>query len=95
MRLACTAVAPVLTAKHQKPTFEVTEVIANSGVHAVFAKTSMRKFALRLVGDNFTGTVAGLVKVLISFCQCVGAINRFPRIRWPSMFIRFSNAALA
>ena len=52
VRLACTAVAPVLTAKNQKPTFEVTEVIANSGVHAVFAKTSQRKFALRAISEE-------------------------------------------
>ena len=31
---------------------EVTEVIANSGVHAVFAKTSQRKFALRAISEE-------------------------------------------
>lgn len=34
-------------------------------------------------------TAAALAKVLISYCQCIGALNRISGVRWPVDFLRF------
>ena len=32
---------------------------------------------------------SGLAKVLLSYTQCIGALNRFSLVRWPRLFIEF------
>ena len=32
---------------------------------------------------------SGLAKVLLSYTQCIGALNRFGLVRWPKLFIEF------
>ena len=34
-------------------------------------------------------TVAALAKILLTYCQCLGALNRVPGVRWPDVFLRF------
>ena len=37
-------------------------------------------------------TAAALAKLLISYCQCIGALNRISGIHWPNDFLRFMKA---
>ena len=37
-------------------------------------------------------TAAALAKVLISYCQCIGALNRISGVRWPDEFLQFMEA---
>jgi hypothetical protein len=30
-----------------------------------------------------------LVQVCLAYTQCIGAVSRFSRVRWPSLFVRF------
>ena len=32
---------------------------------------------------------SGLAKVLLSYSQCIGALNRFALVRWPRLFVEF------
>ena len=32
---------------------------------------------------------SGLAKVLLSYTQCISALNRFPLVKWPDLFIEF------
>ena len=34
--------------------------------------------------------IAGLFKVGLSFLQCLGAVSRFTMVKWPSIFLRFT-----
>ena len=47
------------------------------------------KTVTRVTGHNFPAIVAGLSKITLSFMQCIGAINRFGKLKWPQLFIDF------
>ena len=38
---------------------------------------------------EFLPICAGLFKICLSYSQCLGAISRFPRVRWPNIFVTF------
>ena len=40
-------------------------------------------------GGKAPSILSGLVKIFISFMQCIGALNRFPLVKWPKLFIKF------
>ena len=41
--------------------------------------------------ENIPALMSGLFKIILSYAQCLGAITRFPQIRWPRLFVEFMN----
>jgi hypothetical protein len=38
---------------------------------------------------HFVPVLSGMFKILLSYCQCIGAITRFAQVRWPVVFTDF------
>ena len=55
----------------------------------VNAARRFETFARKFVGKEFVTITATLFKILLSYMQCLGAINRFSRLRWPQIFVGF------
>lgn len=44
---------------------------------------------LRVAKTHVVPVISGLFKIILSYCQCLGAISRFYNIRWPVLFTEF------
>ena len=51
-----------------------------------------KSFSLgRRVQGYLLPLLSGLTKICLSYAQCLGAIGRFSRVRWPQIFVDFMN----